>query len=61
MQLPVHILIDHKNLEYFAKPQILNWHQMHWLELLTHYNYEIHYQPGNKNSAANALSRCAEL
>jgi hypothetical protein len=23
-QLPVHILMDHKNLEYFAKPCILN-------------------------------------
>jgi hypothetical protein len=34
---------------------------MHWLELLTHYNYEIHYCPGDKNSAADALSQCAEL
>jgi len=34
---------------------------MCWLELQTHYNYEIHYRPGDKNSAANALSRCAEL
>ena len=34
---------------------------MRWLELLTHYNYEIHYQPGNKNCATNALSRRAEL
>ena len=42
-QLLVHILTDHKNLESFVKPKILNWRQMHWLELLTHYNYEIHY------------------
>ena len=34
---------------------------MRWLELLTHYNYEIHYRPGDKNSAADALSRRAEL
>ena len=34
---------------------------MHWLELLMHYNYEIHYQPGDKNCAANALSQCVEL
>ena len=26
-----------------------------------HYNYEIHYWPGDKNCAANALSRRAEL
>jgi hypothetical protein len=60
-QLPVHILMDHKNLEYFVKPRILNCRQMRWLELLMHYNYEIHYCPGDKNSAANALSQCAEL
>jgi hypothetical protein len=59
--LPVHILTDHKNLEYFAKPQILNRWQMHWLEMLTHYNYKIHYRPGDKNSATDALSRREEL
>ena len=42
-RLLVHILTNHKNLEYFVKPRILNHRQMHWLELLTHYNYKIHY------------------
>jgi len=28
MQLPVQILTDHKNLEYFTKPQILNQQQI---------------------------------
>jgi hypothetical protein len=60
-RLPVQILTDHKNLEYFVRPHILNRHQMHWLEMLTHYNYEIHYCPGNKNCAADALSQRAEL
>ena len=62
-KLLVQILTDHKNLEYFTKPYILNRWQMHWLELLTHYNYnyEIHYQPGDKNCTANALSQCMEL
>jgi hypothetical protein len=60
-RLPVHILMDHKNLEYFAKPQILNCWQMHWLEMLMHYNYKIHYCPGDKNSAADALSQREEL
>ena len=56
MKLPVQILTDHKNLKYFAKPRILNRRQMRWLELLMHYNYEIHYRPGDKNCAADALS-----
>ena len=34
---------------------------MCWLELLTHYNCKIHYQPGDKNCTADALSQCAEL
>ena len=41
--LPVHILTNHKNLEYFVKPRILNHRQMCRLELLTHYNHKIHY------------------
>ena len=60
-QLPVHILTDHKDLEYFVKPRILNCRQMHWLELLMHYNYEIHYWPSDKNCATNALSWRTEL
>ena len=43
MKPPVQILTDHKNLKYFAKPQVLNRQQMRWLELLMHYNYKIHY------------------
>jgi len=34
---------------------------MRWLELLTHYYYEIHYRPGDQNCAADTLSRRAEL
>ena len=61
MKLPIQILTDHKNLEYFAKPQVLNRWQMRWLELLTHYNYKIHYQPGDKNCTADMLSQHMEL
>ena len=61
MQLLVHILTNHKNLKSFAKPRTLNCRQMHWLELLTHYNYKIHYRPGDKNCSADALSQQAKL
>ena len=57
-KLLVQILTDHKNLEYFVKPCILNRQQTCWLELLTYYNYKIHYQPGDKNCATDALSQC---
>jgi len=58
---PVRIITDHRNLEYFKNPRALNRRQLRWLEQLTHYNYEIAYRPGDKNSAADALSRRAEL
>ena len=57
---PVRIITDHRNLEYFKNPHPLNRRQLRWLEQLTHYNYEIAYQPGDKNSAADALSRKEE-
>ena len=53
---PVHIITDHRNLEYFKDPRPLNHRQLRWLEQLSHYNYEIAYRPGDKNSAADALS-----
>ena len=57
---PIWIITDHHNLEYFKNPHPLNRQQLRWWEQLTHYNYEIGYQPGDKNSAANALSRKEE-
>ena len=58
---PIRIITDHRNLEYFKTPRFLNRRQLRWLEQLTHYNYEIAYRPGDKNSAADALSRKEEL
>ena len=60
-KIPIEILTDHRNLEYFTKPCILNRRQLRWMDLLHHYNYLISYQPGNKNGVADALSQRAEL
>nr|GFB96226.1 putative reverse transcriptase domain-containing protein [Tanacetum cinerariifolium] len=35
----------------------LNMRQRRWLELLSDYDCDIHYQPGKANVVANALSR----
>jgi len=42
-KIPIEILMDHKNLQYFTKPQILNRRQLWWMDLLAHYNYKISY------------------
>jgi len=60
-EIPIEIITDHKNLEYFSRPRILNRQQLRWQDLLTHYNYTITYQPGHRNSAADTLSRQEEL
>ena len=60
-KIPIDIITDHRNLQYFTKPRILNRQQLRWMDLLNHYNYEIRYRPGNQNSVADALSRQVEL
>ena len=60
-QIPIDILTDHRNLEYFTKPRILNRRQLRWMDLLKQYNYQITYRPGSQNTAADALSRRPEL
>jgi RNase H-like domain found in reverse transcriptase len=59
--IPIDIITNHKNLQYFTKPCILNWRQLQWMDLLKHYNYTIGYQLGTQNLAADALSRQAKL
>jgi len=42
-KIPIETLMDHKNLQYFTKPQILNRRQLWWMDLLADYNYKINY------------------
>ncbi len=48
---------DHKNLEYFRKPQDLTYRQARWHALLQEYDFTLHHQPGSKMTQADALSR----
>ena len=51
------VITDHKNLEYFMKPRMLNERQVRWSLLLGRYNLELLYRPGKQNVRADALSR----
>ena len=53
---PFTILTDHKNLEYFTKPQDLSRQQARWNQILQEYHYVIQHRPG-KTNPANPLSR----
>ena len=53
----VTLLSDHRNLEYFRKPQQLNRRQARWSLLLTEYNLRLVHTPGTKMIQSDALSR----
>ena len=55
--IPIKILMDHKNLEYFKTKCNLNRRQVRWMGFLADYNYCIVYRPGVENKKADILSR----
>nr|GEU32759.1 putative reverse transcriptase domain-containing protein [Tanacetum cinerariifolium] len=50
------VYTDHKSPQYILDQKELNMRQRRWIELLSDYDYEIHYHPGNTNMVADALS-----
>ena len=54
---PIHVLSDHKNLEYFMTTKALSRRQARWSEYLSRFDFKILYQPGKINGKADALTR----
>ncbi|KAK3519255.1 hypothetical protein QTP70_023101 [Hemibagrus guttatus] len=54
---PFLVLTDHKNLEYLQAAKRLNSRQARWALFFTWFDFTISYQPGSKNTKADALSR----
>jgi hypothetical protein len=48
---------NHKNLEYFRKPQKLNCRQACWVTKLADYHYTLHHKPGKQMAKADLLSQ----
>jgi hypothetical protein len=55
----VHIYMDHKSLKYIFTQPNLNMRQRRWLELIKHYELEVHYHPGKANVVVDVLSHKA--
>jgi transposase InsO family protein len=58
---PFTVYTDHKNLEYFATPKVLNRRQARWAEFLAIYNFTISYRPGKSMGKPDALSRRSDF
>ncbi|KAJ3013722.1 hypothetical protein NUW54_g1509 [Trametes sanguinea] len=57
---PFEIWTDHKNLEYYRKPQKLNRRQARWVSELANYQFTLHHKPGKTNVKSDLLSRRAD-
>lgn len=49
--MPVSVISDHKNLEYFMSSRVLNRRQARWSMFLSEFNFRLDYAPGLKNPA----------
>uniref|UniRef100_A0A8C2AU46 Gypsy retrotransposon integrase-like protein 1 n=1 Tax=Cyprinus carpio TaxID=7962 RepID=A0A8C2AU46_CYPCA len=56
-QFPFTVVTDHKNLQYLQNAKRLNARQARWSLFFARFNFQITYQPGHKNTKADALSR----
>jgi hypothetical protein len=59
-ELPIRILTDHRNLEYFTTTKQLNRRQARWSEMLSRFNFKIVYRPGKQGEKPDALTRRSE-
>jgi hypothetical protein len=55
--LPIQVLSDHKNLEYFMSTKLLNRRQARWSEFLSRFSFRIVYRPGKAGGKPDALTR----
>jgi len=55
--LPIDVIMDYKNLEYFSTTKILTCQQARWLEYLSQFNLIIHFCPGHLGTKPDTLTR----
>jgi len=60
-QHPVRVLTDHKNLQYFRKPQKVTGRQARWIKFLQDFDYTLEHIAGTTNTVADLLSRRKDL
>jgi RNase H-like domain found in reverse transcriptase len=60
-EVPIDVVTDHKNLEYFCTTRILSRRQARWSTFLSGFNMVIRFRPGHLRTKPDALTRCPDL
>jgi RNase H-like domain found in reverse transcriptase len=60
-KVPIDVVMDHKNLEYFCTTQILSRRQARWSTFLSGFNMVIRFRPGHLRTKPDALTRRPDL
>ena len=55
--IPIDVLTDHKNLEYFSTTKVLTRRQARWSEYLSQFNLVIRFCPGRLRTKPDSLTR----
>src|SRR5271156_2056947 len=55
--IPVDVVTDHKNLEYFSTTKVLTRRQARWSEYLSGFNLVIRFRPGRLGTKPDSLTR----
>jgi hypothetical protein len=54
---PIHVLTDHRNLEYFMTTKQLTRRQVRWSEFLSQFDFILKYRPGKEGKKPDSLTR----
>jgi len=55
--IPIDVVTDHKNLEYFSTTKVLTRRQARWSEYLSQFNMIIRFRPGRLGTKPDSLTR----
>ena len=55
--IPINVVTDHKNLEYFSTTKVLTCRQARWSEYLAQFNLIIRFRPGRLGTKPDSLTR----
>ena len=53
----IHVVTDHRALEFFKTQRKLSSCQMRWMEYLSWFDFDIQYMKGTSNKVADSLSQ----